>query len=94
LRTTTCSRVEGKWELITSVDILAETAGVLTRPVFRKYLTVEESIEFVAAVGEAATFVADPTHLTQGSAAIPTTTSSWLSLNARRSTSSCPAIST
>lgn len=46
-------------ELITSPRLLAELAGVLQRPKFRRYATVEEANDFVAEVARYGTALAD-----------------------------------
>jgi putative PIN family toxin of toxin-antitoxin system len=50
----------GRFELIASPALLAELAGVLERPKFRRWLTVEEARAFVRTVRTSATLVDDP----------------------------------
>jgi putative PIN family toxin of toxin-antitoxin system len=50
----------GRFELIVSPALLAELAGVLERPKFRRWLTVEEARAFVQKLLTSATLVDDP----------------------------------
>ncbi len=49
-----------RFELIVSPALLAELAGVLARPKFRRWLSVEEARAFVRALHAEATLVDDP----------------------------------
>lgn len=51
---------DGRFELIVSPALLAELAGVLARPKFRRWLTVEEARTFMRALHAEATLVEDP----------------------------------
>jgi putative PIN family toxin of toxin-antitoxin system len=50
----------GRFELIVSPVLLAELAGVLARPKFRRWLSVEEARAFVRVLHAEATLVEDP----------------------------------
>lgn len=52
--------LDGRFELIVSPALLAELAGVLARPEFRRWLTVEEARAYVRALSAEATLVEDP----------------------------------
>ena len=52
--------LDGRFELIVSPMLLAELAGVLVRPKFRRWLTVEEANTFVRTLGISATLIEDP----------------------------------
>lgn len=51
---------DNRIEIITSPRLLAELAGVLARPKFRRYVTVEEVHAFVAEVARYGTGLPDP----------------------------------
>jgi putative PIN family toxin of toxin-antitoxin system len=50
----------GRFELIVSPELLAELEGVLERPKFRRWLTVEEARAFVRTLRTTATLIDDP----------------------------------
>lgn len=50
----------GRFELIVSPALLAELAGVLERPKFRRWLTGEEAHAFVRTLRVSATLIDDP----------------------------------
>jgi putative PIN family toxin of toxin-antitoxin system len=50
----------GRFELIVSPALLAELAGVLERPKFRRWLTIEDARAFVQTLLTSATLVDDP----------------------------------
>jgi putative PIN family toxin of toxin-antitoxin system len=52
--------LDGRFELIVSPALLAELAGVLERPKFRHWLTVEEAQAFVHMLHITATVLDDP----------------------------------
>lgn len=52
--------LDGRFELIVSQALLAELAGVLKRPKFRRWLTVEEARAFVQMLRVSATVLNDP----------------------------------
>jgi uncharacterized protein len=52
--------LDGRFELIVSPVLLAELAGVLERPKFRRWLTVVEARAFVRRVRTSATLIDDP----------------------------------
>jgi uncharacterized protein len=52
--------LDGRFELIVSPVLLAELAGVLERPKFRRWLTIEEAHAFVERLRVSATRIADP----------------------------------
>jgi putative PIN family toxin of toxin-antitoxin system len=54
------ARLAGRFELIVSPALLAELAGVLERPKFRRWLTVEEARAFVRTLRTSATLIDDP----------------------------------
>jgi uncharacterized protein len=52
--------LDGRFELIVSPALLAELAGVLERPKFRRWLPVEEARAFVQMLRVSATVLNDP----------------------------------
>lgn len=58
--------LDGCFELIVSPTLLAEMAGVLERPKFRRWLTVDEARKFVRTLGASATLIDDPPRQWQG----------------------------
>jgi putative PIN family toxin of toxin-antitoxin system len=52
--------LDGRFELIVSPALLAELGGVLERPKFRRWLTVEEARAFVQMLHVSATVLNDP----------------------------------
>ncbi len=54
--------LDGRFELIVSSALLAELAGVLERPKFRRWLTTEEARAFVQMLRVSATVLNDPPH--------------------------------
>ncbi len=52
--------LDERFELIASPALLSELAGVLMRPKFRRWLTVEEARAFVGTLRAGATLVDDP----------------------------------
>jgi putative PIN family toxin of toxin-antitoxin system len=52
--------LDGRFELIVSPMLLTELAGVLERPKFRRWLTVEEARAFVRTLRTSATLIGDP----------------------------------
>jgi putative PIN family toxin of toxin-antitoxin system len=50
----------GRIELITSPALLAEVTSVLTRPRFRRYLSVEEAVRFTAELADLSALTVDP----------------------------------
>lgn len=52
--------LEGRFELIVSVELLAELSRVLAREKFRAYVTLDEAEEYVALFHRVATVVRDP----------------------------------
>ncbi len=51
---------DGRFELVLSPGLLDELAGVLAREKFRRWLTEQEAIAFIAALRAQATIVQDP----------------------------------
>lgn len=52
--------LDGRFELIVSPALLAELGGVLARPKFRRWLTVEEAGALVRTLRLSATLIEDP----------------------------------
>lgn len=52
--------LDGRFELVASPTLLGELAGVLGRPKFRRWLTIEEARAFVRTVRTSATLIDDP----------------------------------
>ncbi len=52
--------MDGQFELVVSPKLLAELAGVLDRPKFRRWLTTEEARKFVGTLRTGATLIDDP----------------------------------
>jgi putative PIN family toxin of toxin-antitoxin system len=52
--------LDGRFELVVSPALLAELAGVLERPKFRRWLTADEARGFVQTVRTSATLIEDP----------------------------------
>jgi putative PIN family toxin of toxin-antitoxin system len=52
--------MDGQFELVLSPALLAELAGVLDRPKFRRWLTAEEAHAFVGRLRTSATLIDDP----------------------------------
>jgi putative PIN family toxin of toxin-antitoxin system len=50
----------GRFQLVASPLLLYELADVLTRPKFRRYLSIEDAHHFVDAIRELAVLVDDP----------------------------------
>ena len=54
---------EGSFELVACPALIDELARVLERERFRPYLSIEDSIRYVEAIGRLATSVANPTQV-------------------------------
>lgn len=54
----------GQFELIVSPKLVAELEGVVRRNKFRRYVGLDEALEFVEVVRGEATYVPDPGHRT------------------------------
>ncbi len=54
---------EGSFELVACPALLDELGRVLRRERFRSYLSIEDSIRYVEAIGRLATSVANPTQV-------------------------------
>lgn len=52
--------MDGQFDLVVSPKLLAELAGVLARPKFRRWLTTGEAREFVERLQTGAALTADP----------------------------------
>ncbi|HZI97489.1 MAG TPA: putative toxin-antitoxin system toxin component, PIN family [Actinomycetales bacterium] len=61
----TCGRlleaaIEGRWQLVASPQLLAELGTVLSRDKFRRWLSDDEAVRFVAGVSVLADVIPDP----------------------------------
>jgi uncharacterized protein len=56
--------IDGQFELVVSPKLLAELAGVLDRPKFRRWLTAEEACEYVGRLRTGAILIDDPSKVT------------------------------
>lgn len=55
--------MDGQFELVVSPMLLAELAGVLGRPKFRRWLTAGEARKFVGKLRTGATLIDDPSEV-------------------------------